>query len=268
MTQSSDDKTAVFGKYSSYYDLLYKDKDYGAETGYVHGLMQRYAPGAESILELGCGTGRHAFLLAQKGYTVTGVDSSEKMLLMARERASQLPRQQLNFVRGDIRDICLDTKFDEVIALFHVMSYQTTNEDLQAAFAAAAKHLRSGGIFVFDCWYGPGVLTDPPQVRVKRMEDDRLKVTRIAEPVTHPDKNTVDVGYRVFLHDKINGQTEELTETHRMRYLFSPEVESLASASGMGLMLSEEWMTGKPLGCGTWNACFVFKLRCDDKKNG
>ncbi len=80
---------ATFGNYSRYYNLLYKDKDYKGEAGFIHDLIQKYLPDAQNILDLGCGTGRHDALLAKKGYAITGVDMSEEMLLIAHS-------QQLN----------------------------------------------------------------------------------------------------------------------------------------------------------------------------
>ena len=65
-------------------------------------------------------------------------------------------------MEGDIREIRLNKRFDTVIALFHVISYQTTNEDVTAAFETARQHLNSGGIFIFDISYGPAVLTERP----------------------------------------------------------------------------------------------------------
>lgn len=73
----------VFKKYAKYYDLFNKDKDYGKEADYVHALIQKYAPDAKAILDLGCGTGQHDFFLAEKGYSVIGVDMSEEMLSIA-----------------------------------------------------------------------------------------------------------------------------------------------------------------------------------------
>jgi SAM-dependent methyltransferase len=258
---------SVFGAYSRYYNLFYKDKDYAGEAEHVHSLIQKHRPGAKSILDLGCGTGRHDFLLAEKGYEVTGVDRSEEMLAVANAQLSTLNSQRfsssqpstLNFQQGDIRFIRLDRTFDVVVSLFHVISYQPGNDDLRAAFATAKEHLKPGGVFIFDGWYGPAVLTDRPVVRVKRLEDDEIAVTRIVEPVMHPNDNLVDLHYDVRVRDKASGKVEEIVETHRMRYLFRPEVELLLQKTGMTLIEAAEWMTDRPLGFDTWGACFVAK---------
>ena len=252
---------SVFGKYSSYYNLLYKDKDYAGEVEYLHNLIQKYCQGAKSILDLGCGTGRHDLLLVEKGYSVTGVDQSEEMLAVANSQLSILNPQPsiLSFTQGDIRTIRLNKQFDTVISLFHVMSYQVSNDDLLAAFASAKAHLKPGGIFICDCWYGPAVLTDRPSVRVKRLENDTISVVRIAEPVVFPNEDTVDVNYNVFIKDKETGIVEELRETHKMRYLFKPEIDMMLRAEGLVLIHCEEWMTGKELGYNSWNAVFMVK---------
>ena len=77
------DAVTVFGESARYYDSLYADKDYAAEVAYVDGLIQRYAPGARSVLDLGCGTGRHAIEFAERGYSVLGIDRSRNMLNQA-----------------------------------------------------------------------------------------------------------------------------------------------------------------------------------------
>jgi SAM-dependent methyltransferase len=249
----------VFGAYSKYYNLLYKDKDYTGEAKYIHELILQYCPEAKTVLDLGCGTGRHDLLLAEKGYEVTGVDLSEEMLAVANFQLSAATHQRFscNFHQGDIRTICLGSTFDVVISLFHVMSYQTTNDDLRAAFATARRHLKPGGVFIFDCWYGPAVLTDRPVVRVKRLDNEKIAVTRIAEPIMQANDNVVEVNYQILVHDKEDGAVEELQETHLMRYLFRPEVELLLGELGMPLDATEEWMTGRTPGFDTWGVCFV-----------
>lgn len=255
----------VFGAYSRYYNLLYKDKDYSGEAEYVHGLIQKYRPGAKKILDLGCGTGRHDFLLVQKGYSVTGVDISEEMISQAKNYQSQTVFEghssNPEFTHGDIRTIRFNQTFDVVISLFHVMSYQITNDDIRAVIQTAKRHLTSGGIFIFDCWYGPAVLTDRPVVRTKRLEDEAISVVRIAEPVMHPNENLVDVNYHVIIKDKATDMYEEVRETHTMRYLFEPEVREVLKNEDIDIVDFSEFVTGNKPGFNTWGVCFVGKVR-------
>jgi len=141
------------------------------------------------------------------------------------------------------------------------MSYQTTNSDFMAALSTVKYHLKPKGIFIFDCWYGPAVLTDRPTVRVKRLEDDNIKITRVAEPILHPKMNCVDVHYTVFVTDKKTGMVQEIHETHTMRYLFSTEVELLLANAGFNIIAREGWITKKPLGFDTWGGLFICRLK-------
>lgn len=249
----------VFQKYAAYYNLLYRDKDYSAEAAYVHSLIQQHCPGARSVLNLGCGTGNHDFELANFGYGVTGVDLSGEMLAAAQARLDSMPftPHLPRFIQGDVRTVRLEKAFDAVISLFHVMSYQASNDDLRAAFATVNEHLAPGGCFLFDCWYGPGVLRDLPAVRVKRMEDERIEFVRIAEPVMHPNDNLVDVAYQAIITDKLTGNVEKLSELHRMRYLFVPEVQLLLQGAGLRIRACHEWMSERSPDFSSWNACFV-----------
>ena len=227
----------IFDVYARYYDLLYRDKDYAGEADYVASRIREHAPQAQRILELGCGTGAHAEQFARMGYTIHGVDLSESMLARAEARKASLSHDvaaRLSFGPGDARTVRTGETYDVIISLFHVMSYQSTNADLEAAFRTAALHLESDGIFLFDFWYGPAVLTQKPEVRVKRLEDDMIKVTRIAEPVMRPNENAVDVNYTVFIEYKATGVVEQLTESHRMRYLFLPRVIISCRSEHMG----------------------------------
>jgi len=244
----------VFDTYARYYDLLYRDKDYSGEAEYIAAHICAQQPQAKRILELGCGTGAHAEHLARMGYVVHGVDMSEAMLARAEARMAGLPPEvaaRLSFGLGDARSVRTEEIYDVVISLFHVMSYQTTNADLKAAFETASVHLQTGGVFLFDFWYGPAVLTQRPEVRVKRLEDDEIKVTRIAEPVMHVNENVVDVNYTVFIELKMSGQVEQVNETHRMRYIFLPELPCYF-AGKFSPSTSHAWMTNKPLNEESW----------------
>jgi len=250
----------LFKHYAAYYDLFYQDKDYAGEVEFVHHLLQNVAPGASSILELGSGTGGHAEYLARKGYKVLGIDLSPTMLQQAKARCSRLPAaisSGVQFCCSDIRSFHCNIVYDAVISLFHVFSYQTTNSDLVSTFETAKRHLRTGGIFFFDFWYGPAVLTDRPTTRVKRLECNGLRLVRISEPFINANENLIDVKYQIIATDTASGTSTEFKETHRMRYLFRPELEHLCQDSGFEQLAFGEWMTQREPGFGSWYAYFI-----------
>ena len=251
---------STFDVYAAYYDLLYEDKQYGDEAAFVARLIRDHAPTAGSILELGSGTGKHALPLAREGFSLRGIDVSQRMVDRANARLSDadLPSGlNVRFDKGDVRTARFDRTFDAVVSLFHVMSYQVTNSDLIETIQTAARHLAPGGVFVFDCWYGPAVLTSLPEVRVKRCENSELRVFRVAEPVMHPDRNVVDVHYTIWIEQKATGTTTRLSEVHPMRYLFYPEVEMMLASGGLKIQRACEWMSNKALDLTTWSATFV-----------
>ena len=253
----------VFESYAEYYDLLYDEKPYDKETDYIEGLIRKYRPKAKTIMELGCGTGVHAVHLAKRGFSVHGIDLSEEMLKRAESRRHQLAEKvsaKLNFKKGDIRSFRAhgDIKFDVVLSLFHVLSYQVTNEDLKRTFDTAAAHLASEGMFIFDFWYGPSVLTQNPSVRVKRMENEKIKVMRIAEPLMFFEKNCVQVNYSIQVWGKGDGNFAQTNESHLMRYLFLPEIEMLAG-NQFRVRSNLAWLREQPPDVENWAALSILE---------
>lgn len=252
----------IFKEYAKYYDLLYSDKDYAAEAAYVLERIRAYHPGAASILDLGCGTGSHDIIFAEKGCRVTGIDRSAQSIDKARAKIVGSRTSDLRFETAEIQTVRLAQRFDAVVSLFHVMSYLTTDSDLESALETARYHLNDGGLFLFDCWYGPAVLTDPPQVRVKRVEEDGVQVIRIAEPEHLPNDNIVRVDYQVMVSDAASGKTMAVREHHFMRYWFRPEINRMLKTTGFEPVDCAEWLTGKEPGTHTWNVCFIARKRC------
>src|SRR5688500_131657 len=127
----------VFSASSTFYNLLYRDKNYRQETDYVLDLVKEYLPNTTSILELGSGTGVHAKLFAQKGFTVHGVERSREMLAIANSQNGP----NVTFQHDDIAAFTVNKKFDVTVALFHVISYITENVALLSVFKNVAEHL-------------------------------------------------------------------------------------------------------------------------------
>ncbi|MCH8329776.1 MAG: methyltransferase domain-containing protein [Bacteroidetes bacterium] len=251
--------TTEFADYAHYYDLLYKDKDYLNECFYIRNLINKHGEGESvNILELGCGTGNHAINFSGIGYHVTGVDLSEQMIKEAKKKSEG--NSNVEFFVGDTVELDLKKEFDVVLSLFHVMSYQKNHAALRSSLSAAADHLRQKGLLIFDFWYGPGVLKDPPQDRTKQVEDEDVIVTRKATPNLFINQNLVNVHYELSIENKKTGETSFLEETHRVRYLFLPEIEYFLMDVGLELLDILSWMElDKEPDADSWYACVIAK---------
>jgi SAM-dependent methyltransferase len=243
----------LFGAYGRYYDLLYRDKDYGAEVEYIARLLKRCGATGHELLELGSGTGKHGRLLAERGYRVLGIERSAEMVARAEATRGFESRQ------GDARTISLGRRFDAVLSLFHVVSYQTLNADVRAVFARVAEHLERGGLFVFDVWYRPAVYAQRPAVRIKRLAEPGVEITRLAEPVVHPNENRVDVNYAIIVRNTVTTACETFAEVHPMRHFSLPELDLFAEAAGFERLCAEGFLTGAQPGEDTWGLCVVLR---------
>jgi len=131
------------------YDALFP---VGAHVPYYEALA-RQASG--EILELACGTGQLTVPLAKVGLRIAGLDQSEPMLGVARQRAAAA-KVSVEFVQGDMRKFDLGRKFGLIFIARNSMLHLHSTDDLLSAFAAIRQHLTPRGIFAFDI-FNPNV---------------------------------------------------------------------------------------------------------------
>jgi len=253
----------VFGQvYAAQYDLLYHDKDYEAECDLLEEIFRRYGRGPiNTILDLGCGTGNHAILLARRGYRVTGVDLSADMLVHAKEKATGIQlREEVArpiFIQGDVRNVDLGRQFDAVLMMFAVLGYQLTNEDVSAALRTVRRHLTSNGLFICDVWYGPAVLTIGPSERVKVIQTPDGKLIRTAAGTLDTYRHLCEVRYHLW---RLSGNQVvcETEESHRVRYFFPQEIALFLSEAQLRLVDMRAFgdLDGTPTE-NTWNVLVV-----------
>ena len=247
-----------FNKYSIYYDLLYKNKDYKKESEYVKHKLLKYCGNKKNfnLLELGIGSAKHAEYLVKDGFYITGIERSKTMIEIALSKKIE----NLDIIHADIIDFGINKRYDAAISLFHVISYLTTNKNLIDCFINVNNHLNLNGIFLFDFWYTPAVFFLKPELKIKRLTDNHnIEITRISEPFIDYQKNIIDVHFEVLLKDKINSKLEVINEVHKMRHFSIPELELLCNQTGFEILEFEEFLSGNELCNNTWGANIILK---------
>jgi SAM-dependent methyltransferase len=105
-------------------------------------------PAGATVVDLGCGRGRHAIPLSRRGFRVTGVDISEKMLQMARERAFR-ENVSVEWVREDMREFLRPEAFDACLSLFTSFGY-FVDEENEKVLRNVRQNLKRDGVLLLD----------------------------------------------------------------------------------------------------------------------
>lgn len=246
-----------FKLYCDYYDLLYLDKKYNIEVEYILSLIDLYSEiEVVNVLELGGGSGKHAEHFCANGKKLYGIELSSEMIQIANlKKINHYTIQEGSIIHPFYEE----NTFDCAISLFHVISYLNSNDDIISCFNSVNKQLKKNALFLFDVWYTPAVYSLKPETRVKRFENNELKVTRIGESDIDTSTSVVEVNYSISIHQKSTNQHQDIIETHKMRHFTLNEIKLFAKFCGFEVLLGEEFLTRKPLSLNTWGALFILK---------
>ena len=131
------------------YDRLTNDVDYKATVDFYMELLRREGLKPKTAVDLACGTGSVAIILAQLGMRVTGVDLSEEMLTVAQQKAQDFENPPL-FVCQPLQELRLPKAVDLAVCALDSLDYITDPADCRAAICRIYKVLNPGGCFIFD----------------------------------------------------------------------------------------------------------------------
>jgi ubiquinone/menaquinone biosynthesis C-methylase UbiE len=166
-------KILQYGELAKYYDLLYKWKNYEKEARILFAIIQKYKKSQGiSLLDVGCGTGRHIQYL-QERYDCVGIDSSEQMLEQARHKVGGV-----EFVKADMRDFDLSRRFDVLLCLFGSIGYLLTYRDLKKTLNNFSRHLHAGGVAIIEPWLTKSTWK-AGTVHLTTYTSDELKIARV-----------------------------------------------------------------------------------------
>ena len=162
----------MFTNSAHIYDAVYSFKDYAAESARIHTLIEERSPGASTLLDVACGTGKHLEQL-RTWYEVSGLDLDPVLLEIAKDRLGDVELH-----RGDMTAFSLDRRFDVVTCLFSSIGYVATIERLGGAIAAMAAHLDPGGVLIVEPWLTPDAwVVDRPHLL--SVDEPDLKIARM-----------------------------------------------------------------------------------------
>lgn len=221
--------------YARFYDLEYDAMD--ADLLFIEQFAARCG---SPLLELACGTGRVLVPLARQGYHITGVDVSQAMLDVARQKvAAEGLAGRASLVQQDMRALALDQRFALAFIAVNSFMHLLTPDDQLAALTRVWQHLHPGGLLLLDL-FNPdmGRLLDMHgQVFLDKVIDDPATGRRVMKfRSEHVDlsQQTIQVTFMVDELDTQGHVTRTLFPFH-VRYLFRPELEHLLWRAGYEL---------------------------------
>jgi SAM-dependent methyltransferase len=220
------------GLHAGHYDLIYGDKPYAAEASFVLRQLERQLGRRPStLLDIACGTGRHAAEFAAAGIEVTGVDINEQLLERARAR-----NPEIEFMQQDMTELDLgEARFEAITCLFDSIGYPQRNEAVMATLDGARRHLAVGGVLALEFLNAPAMILHAQPLRVRRWDTgDGGELLRISNTRLDLVTQVMHVDYElVELRD--DGTYEHSRERQSNRFFSVPEMGALMDAGGLEL---------------------------------
>lgn len=220
------------GLHAELYDVIYADKPYADEARFVvERLEAARGRRPETLLDVACGTGRHAAEFAAMGIEVTGVDINDELLAHARERVPGV-----EFVAQDMTELYLgEARFDAVTCLFDSIGYPQQDELVTAALAGMGRHLVDDGALAFEYLHAPAMLAHAAPVRVRRWElPDGAELLRVSETELDAEQRRMEVSYELVAL-RPDGSYDRWTESQANRFFSVEEMNGLVAGAGLSV---------------------------------
>jgi len=250
----------IFSKYASCYDALYREKDYSLEAAFVAKLISKKIRKKRSdifILDLACGTGRHAIELAKLGYSVDGSDISREMIRVARQKAKKEDLDITFYNHAFEEADRIGKKYDVVLSLFAAIDYLTDYTRLSLCLKNIRALLKNNGLFIFDFWNGFAVLEGYSARRIKMVKEGDCDITRVSNITLDRTAQMAKVKFN-FTLKKDNKIIDKFSEEHDVRYFFPQEMADYLLANNFKVGFRCPFMnSGREIRYSDWNVVYI-----------
>jgi SAM-dependent methyltransferase len=226
----------MFLNTAQYYDKIYSFKDYKRESLTITSLIMKHAPQAKTLLDVGCGTGKHLKYFKTR-FTCAGVDILPQFVKIARKHNPELRIYQRDMIRLD-----LPGSYDAITCLFGSIGHVRTIANLNRTIASMARLLAPGEVLVVEPWFTPkrwhgdsvyGLFVDEP----------RLKISRVNTSKTMGRQSVMEMHYLVSTPDR----TRHYVEVHRLGLFTEVEMKLAFTKAGLGLRYDPVGLNGRGL---------------------
>lgn len=218
----------MYNRFAYLYDELINDVNYEEWLDYYFKIFQRYGLKPSLGLDLGCGTGNLTTLFSDKGIEMTGVDLSEDMLMVAREKADG---RDILYLNQDMREFELYGTVDFIVSSLDCVNYITDKRDLLKVMKLANNYLNPGGLFIFDI-NTPYKLENVIGNNTFILENDDVFCSWQNEY----DKKRKTVDFYLTFFCENNGIYQRFDEEHSERIYSIEEIKALIEGAGMRLL--------------------------------
>ncbi len=209
----------MFSKTAAYYDRVYAWKDYNGEVARIRALIEALHPGARTLLDVACGSGEHARLLASR-FAVDGIDIEPAFVVQAR---AKVPTGE--FIAADMRRFEIGKQYDVVQCLFSSIGYLLHGDDVVKALRCFRQHMSPGAILLVEPWITPAAWQDGGLHLSPPVDDPDLKLCRMSRSTRKGRLTTLEFHYLVGTPTEVRHEVEEhvlaLYEVDEMRAFFA-----------------------------------------------
>ncbi len=216
----------MYRDFAYLYDTLMKNVNYKKWTNQIEEIFYRHGKRPNTIVDLACGTGGVTNILASRGYQITGIDISEDMLFVAREKARK-SGLRVSYVCQDMTELTLHRPVDAILCMCDGFNYILDEGKLRSTLKRISSYLNPGGILVFDIssYYKlSSVLGN------KTMADNNEEISLIW--LNNFDKESRILEMNLTFFENINGMYKRSDETHLQRAYYTEEIISILKECG------------------------------------
>lgn len=228
----------AYTSFAAVYDTFMDDVPYKEWCGYVCGLLGEYGIQEGLVLDLGCGTGSLTQLLAEAGYDMIGVDVSEDMLEIARDKKDKTGLDIL-YLLQDMREFELYGTVKAVVSICDSMNYLMSEEDLLSVFRLVNNYLDPGGMFIFDL---NTVYKYQELIGDATIAENREHCSFIWENTYYEEEQVNEYDLTIFQREA-SGLYRKFEETHFQKAYALAQVKKLLRKAGMKFITAYDAFT-------------------------